>query len=75
MNAKAVHNAFVVDMAMGGSTNTILHMLAIAKEAEVDFNLDTNNIAANVAHIAKIAPALSSVHMEDMKTKRGEFQR
>ncbi|WP_285818918.1 dihydroxy-acid dehydratase [Helicobacter bilis] len=72
LNAKAVHNAFVVDMAMGGSTNTILHMLAIAKEAEVDFNLESiNNIAANVAHIAKIAPALSSVHMEDINKAGG----
>ena len=72
LNHKAVHNAFVVDMAMGGSTNTILHMLAIAKEAEVDFNLESiNNIAANVAHIAKIAPALSSVHMEDINRAGG----
>ncbi|WP_110522141.1 dihydroxy-acid dehydratase [Helicobacter cinaedi] len=72
LNAKAVHNAFVVDMAMGGSTNTILHMLAIAKEAEVDFNLESiNNIATNVAHIAKIAPALSSVHMEDINRAGG----
>ena len=72
LNAKAVHNAFVVDMAMGGSTNTILHMLAIAKEAEVDFNLESiNNIAANVAHIAKIAPALSSVHMDDINKAGG----
>lgn len=72
LNAKAVHNAFVVDMAMGGSTNTILHMLAIAKEAEVDFNLESiNNIAANVAHIAKIAPALSTIHMEDINRAGG----
>lgn len=72
LNAKAVHNAFVVDMAMGGSTNTILHMLAIAKEAEVDFNLESiNNIAANVAHIAKIAPALSTIHMEDINKAGG----
>ncbi|MBX7490622.1 dihydroxy-acid dehydratase [Helicobacter turcicus] len=72
LNAKAVHNAFVVDMAMGGSTNTILHMLAIAKEAEVEFNLESiNKIATKVAHIAKIAPALSSVHMEDINKAGG----
>lgn len=72
LNKKAVHNAFVVDMAMGGSTNTILHMLAIAKEAEVDFNLDSiNALASQVAHIAKIAPALSSVHMEDIHRAGG----
>ena len=72
LNAKAVHNAFVVDMAMGGSTNTVLHMLAIAKEAGVEFNLESiNAIAAKVAHIAKIAPALSSVHMEDINRAGG----
>lgn len=72
LNAKAVHNAFVVDMAMGGSTNTILHMLAVAKEAGVDFNLDSiNAIASQVAHIAKIAPALSTVHMEDIHRAGG----
>lgn len=72
LNKKAVHNAFVVDMAMGGSTNTILHMLAIAKEAEVDFNLESiNEIAKNVAHIAKIAPALSTIHMEDINKAGG----
>lgn len=72
LNKKAVHNAFVVDMAMGGSTNTILHMLAIAKEAEVDFNLESiNEIASNVAHIAKIAPAINSVHMEDINRAGG----
>lgn len=72
LNHKAVHNAFVVDMAMGGSTNTVLHMLAIAKEAGVEFSLESiNAIAAEVAHIAKIAPALSSVHMEDINRAGG----
>lgn len=72
LNKKAVHNAFVVDMAMGGSTNTVLHMLAIAKEAEVDFGLENiNEIAKNVAHIAKIAPALSTIHMEDINKAGG----
>lgn len=72
LNKKAVNNAFVVDMAMGGSTNTVLHMLAIAKEAEVDFNLESiNKIAKNVAHIAKIAPSLSTIHMEDINRAGG----
>ncbi len=67
INQKAVHNAFVVDMAMGGSSNTVLHMLAIAKEAGVDFPLaHINDIAVKVAHIAKISPSLSTVHMEDI---------
>ncbi len=72
LNADAIHNAFVVDMAMGGSTNTVLHMMAIAKEAEVDFDLSNiNAIAKNVSHIAKISPALSSVHMEDINRAGG----
>lgn len=72
LNKKAITNAFVVDMAMGGSTNTVLHMLAIAKEAEVEFDLNSiNEIAKNVAHIAKIAPALNSVHMEDINRAGG----
>ena len=72
LNEKAVHNAFVVDMAMGGSSNTVLHMLAIAKEAEVDFPIEKiNDIAKNVAHIAKISPSLQSVHMEDINKAGG----
>jgi dihydroxy-acid dehydratase len=67
LNEKAIHNAFVVDMAMGGSSNTVLHMLAIAKESGVDFPIaHINDIAGKVAHIAKISPSLSTVHMEDI---------
>ncbi len=72
LNEKAVHNAFVVDMAMGGSSNTVLHMLAIAKEAEVEFPIEKiNDIANNVAHIAKISPSLETVHMEDINKAGG----
>ena len=72
LNEKAVHNAFVVDMAMGGSSNTVLHMLAIAKEADVDFNIKKiNEIADNVAHIAKISPSLTTVHMKDIDDAGG----
>jgi len=72
LNEKAIHNAFVVDMAMGGSSNTVLHMLAIAKEAEVDFPIEKiNEIADNVAHIAKISPSLSTVHMDDINRAGG----
>src|SRR5512133_2635459 len=68
----AIHNAMVVDMAMGGSSNTVLHMLAIAREAGVDFGLrDIEAIAGKVAHIAKIAPSLSTVHMEDIHRAGG----
>ena len=72
LNEKAVHNAFVVDMAMGGSSNTVLHMLAIAKEAEVDFPIEKiNEIADKVAHIAKISPSLTTVHMDDINKAGG----
>ncbi|WP_294951022.1 dihydroxy-acid dehydratase [Sulfurovum sp.] len=72
LNENAVRNAFAVDMAMGGSSNTVLHMLAIAKEAEVDFNLeDVNAISQRVSHIAKISPSLTTVHMEDINTAGG----
>ncbi|WP_111706234.1 dihydroxy-acid dehydratase [Lutibacter citreus] len=72
LNENAVRNAFAVDMAMGGSSNTVLHMLAIAKEAEVNFNLeDINHISKKVSHIAKISPSLSTVHMEDINTAGG----
>jgi dihydroxy-acid dehydratase len=72
LNENAIRNAFAVDMAMGGSSNTVLHMLAIAKEANVDFNLeDINKISKRVSHIAKISPSLSTVHMEDINTAGG----
>lgn len=72
LNEKAVRNAFAVDMAMGGSSNTVLHMLAIAKEAGVDFNIkDINEISKKVSHIAKISPSLSTVHMEDINRAGG----
>ena len=72
LNENAVRNAFAVDMAMGGSSNTVLHMLAIANEAEVDFNLkDINEISKRVSHIAKISPSLTTVHMEDINKAGG----
>ncbi|MBL3519216.1 dihydroxy-acid dehydratase [Arcobacter lanthieri] len=72
LNEKAVRNAFAVDMAMGGSSNTVLHMLAIAKEAGVNFELkDINAISKRVSHIAKISPSLTTVHMEDINKAGG----
>lgn len=72
LNENAIRNAFAVDMAMGGSSNTVLHMLAIAKEADVNFNLeDINSISKKVSHIAKISPSLSTVHMEDINRAGG----
>ncbi|MBF7042292.1 dihydroxy-acid dehydratase [Campylobacter volucris] len=69
---KSIKNALIVDMAMGGSSNTILHMLAIAYEAGVNLNIkELNEISKNVAHIAKIAPSLNSVYMEDIHKAGG----
>jgi dihydroxy-acid dehydratase len=72
LNADAINNAFVIDMAMGGSSNTVLHLLAIAKEAEVEFDItNINTIGEQVAHIAKISPSLSTVHMDDINRAGG----
>lgn len=72
LNDKAIHNAFVIDMAMGGSSNTVLHLLSIAKEAEVDFSIhQINEISEKVAHIAKISPSLTTVHMDDINRAGG----
>ena len=72
LNENAVRNAFAVDMAMGGSSNTVLHMLAIAKEADVDFELsDINAISKKVSHIAKISPSKTTIHMQDIDQAGG----
>ena len=72
LNENAVRNAFAVDMAMGGSSNTVLHMLAIAKETGANFELsDINAISKRVSHIAKISPSLSTVHMQDIDKAGG----
>ncbi len=63
----AIDNAFVLDMAMGGSTNTVLHTIAIAHEAGVEYPLSRiNELSAHVAHLCKVSPALSTVHMQDV---------
>ena len=72
LNENAVRNAFAVDMAMGGSSNTVLHMLAIARETGANFNLeDINTISKKVSHIAKISPSLTTVHMQDIDKAGG----
>ncbi len=72
LNEDAIHNAFVIDMAMGGSSNTVLHLLSIAKEADVDFDISKiNEIGEQVSHIAKISPSLSTVHMDDINRAGG----
>jgi len=64
---KAIDNAFVLDMAMGGSTNTVLHTIAIAHEAGVEYPLSRiNELSSHVAHLCKVSPALSTVHIQDV---------
>ncbi len=63
---EAIDNAFALDMALGGSTNTVLHTLAIAHEAGIEYPIERiNEVAARVPHLAKIAPA-SDWHIEDV---------
>lgn len=65
-------NAFALDMAMGGSTNTILHTIAIAIEAGIDFDLKELNVLADkVPYICKVSPASPFVHMEDVDEAGG----
>lgn len=65
-------NAFALDMAMGGSTNTILHALAIAEEAGIEFKLEwLNELAQKVPYICKVSPASKDVHIEDVDRAGG----
>ncbi|MGP5427865.1 dihydroxy-acid dehydratase [Enterococcus malodoratus] len=68
---EAIDDAFALDMAMGGSTNTVLHTLAIANEAEIDYDqADINEIAKRVPYLSKIAPS-SSYSMHDVHEAGG----
>ncbi|WP_336743040.1 dihydroxy-acid dehydratase [Aureimonas altamirensis] len=63
----AFENAMTLDIAMGGSTNTVLHLLAAAHEAEVDFTMeDIDRLSRRVPVLCKVAPAVANVHMEDV---------
>ena len=71
VTADAIDDAFALDMAMGGSTNTVLHTLAIAHEAGVDYPLERiNRVAAKVPHLCKVSPA-GQWHMEDVHRAGG----
>lgn len=71
VTAEAIDDAMALDMAMGGSTNTVLHTLAIADEAGIDYPLDRiNQVAAKVPHLCKVSPA-GKWHMEDVHRAGG----
>ncbi|MBA4786111.1 MAG: dihydroxy-acid dehydratase [Rhizobiales bacterium] len=69
---EAFENAMALDIAMGGSTNTVLHILAAAYEGDVDFTLDDiDRLSRKVPCLSKVAPAKSDVHMEDVHRAGG----
>ncbi|WP_421567812.1 dihydroxy-acid dehydratase [Stenotrophomonas sp. PD6] len=70
----AFENAMTLDIAMGGSTNTILHLLAAAQEAEVDFDLHAiDALSRRVPQLCKVAPNTPKYHMEDVHRAGGVF--
>ncbi|MGC6376851.1 dihydroxy-acid dehydratase [Bisgaard Taxon 45] len=71
-NKKAFENAMSLDIAMGGSTNTVLHLLAAAQEAEVDFTMaDIDRLSRKVPCLSKVAPNTQKYHMEDVHRAGG----
>ncbi|MDQ6973424.1 MAG: dihydroxy-acid dehydratase, partial [Mariprofundaceae bacterium] len=68
----AFENAMALDIAMGGSTNTVLHLLACAQEADVDFSMkDMDRLSRKVPNLCKVAPAVQHYHMEDVHRAGG----
>lgn len=68
----AFTNAMTLDIAMGGSTNTVLHLLAAAHEAGVDFTMsDIDALSRRVPHLCKVSPSVANVHMEDVHRAGG----
>ncbi|GAA4359096.1 dihydroxy-acid dehydratase [Kangiella marina] len=71
-NRKSFLNAMSLDIAMGGSTNTVLHLLAAAHEGEVDFTMqDIDRLSRQVPNLCKVAPATKDYHMEDVHRAGG----
>ena len=71
VTAEAIDDAFALDMAFGGSTNTVLHTLALAHEADIEYNLERiNQIAREIPHLCKISPS-GPWHMEDLHKAGG----
>src|SRR3546814_3744247 len=69
---EACENARSLDNAMGGSTNTVLHLLAAAHEAGIDFTMaDIDRLSRRVPCLSKVAPAKADVHMEDVHRAGG----
>ena len=72
ITAHAIDNAFALDMAMGGSTNTVLHTLALCNEGGLEYPLGRlNEVATRVPYICKVSPASANVHIEDVHRAGG----
>ncbi|MFC3023816.1 dihydroxy-acid dehydratase [Vibrio zhugei] len=68
----AFENAMALDIAMGGSTNTVLHLLAAAQEGEIDFDMDDiDRLSRQIPHLCKVAPSTQKYHMEDVHRAGG----
>ncbi|WP_337012088.1 dihydroxy-acid dehydratase [Pantoea sp. AS142] len=73
-NKAAFENAMMLDIAMGGSTNTVLHLLAAAQEGDIDFNIsDIDRLSRKVPQLCKVAPSTPKYHMEDVHRAGGVF--
>ena len=73
-NFAAFENAMTLDIAMGGSTNTVLHLLAAAHEGGVNFTMaDIDRLSRRVPNLCKVAPSVADVHMEDVHRAGGVF--
>ncbi len=71
-NVRSFENAMSLDIAMGGSTNTILHLLAAAQEGDIDFDLsDIDRLSRKVPNLCKVAPMVDTYHMEDVHRAGG----
>ncbi len=71
---EAFENAMTLDIAMGGSTNTVLHLLAAAQEGQVPFTMaDIDRLSRRVPNVCKVAPAVADVHIEDVHRAGGIF--
>src|SRR5690606_20156721 len=69
---KALENAMSLDIAMGGSTNTILHLLAAAQEGEIPFTMeDIDRLSRKIPQLCKVAPNTQKYHMEDVHRAGG----
>ena len=72
VNNDTISNAFALDMAMGGSTNTVLHTIAASIEGELSFDLSKiNELSAKTPYLCKVSPATPNVHMEDVLNAGG----